>query len=77
MGHKLHRRHGLTTRQREVLTGLRDGVSFVDIATELGVSRQRVAELAAYLVNEKLASREDGRYIPTLAGMDLLERLGE
>ena len=48
-GYKIGRENGLTRREREVLAGLAEGKAMIDIAAELGVSKQRIGQIAGVL----------------------------
>ena len=74
MGERYRRQYGLTPRQRDILTGIDEGDSVAAIADRLGVSHQRVSELARYLVHRGLAFHDGYGYQPTGAGTELLEK---
>jgi DNA-binding CsgD family transcriptional regulator len=56
-GYRIDRRSGLTAREREVLDLLGQGMSQVEVAEAIGVSKQRVGQILLVLV-------EKGRWRP-------------
>jgi DNA-binding CsgD family transcriptional regulator len=56
-GYRIDRRSGLTAREREVLDLLGQGMSQVEVAEAIGVSKQRVGQILLVLV-------EKGRWQP-------------
>lgn len=62
-GYKLDRdEDGLTAREREVVAGLREGKTFEAIGLGLGVSKQRVAQIANALVEKKVLIKQGRKY---------------
>jgi DNA-binding MarR family transcriptional regulator len=57
---------GLTARQREVLAGLTAGKNQVQIAEQLGVSKQRIAQVLTDLERAGVVKRVAGEYQITL-----------
>lgn len=53
---------GLTSRERSVLALIQKGLTFAQIGKEMGVSRQRVGQIATALVKKQRLIRQDGRY---------------
>lgn len=62
-GYTLDKKWGVTNRERQVLGCLAQGMSLAEVSRQIGVSRQRVSQLARALEKKGVLEERDGSWL--------------